>query len=173
MLANLYARLGRNAEAHERVIQLVDHDDHKVFDRRSEYWLLNMALLGDACVSVGDEARARVIYERAADVTNVNVVVGTAGIDGSFDRVLGRLAGLLSRWEDAEKHFATGRAREQHLKSPALVARTDVHHAEMLLRANRSGDLVRADELLSAAVATANGLGMRNLQRDIDHIRDR
>ena len=106
-----------------------------------------------------------------ADVTNINIVVGFAGCDGSFDRVLGRLAGLIGRWDDADAHFATGRALEERLQSPPLVARTDVHHAEMLVRAGRTGDRARADQLLAGAHSTAARLDMLDLLYEIEHLR--
>ena len=133
----------------------------------------SMSQLADACVSVGDVARARVLYDRMADVTNINVVVSVcAGCDGSFDRVLGRLAGLIERSDDAEEHFTAGRALEERLQAPSLVVRTDVHHVEMLLRAGRSGDRDRADQLLAGAHATATHLDMHDVLHEIEQLRN-
>jgi tetratricopeptide (TPR) repeat protein len=169
-LANLHARLGRTAEAHERVARIVDEDLDN-FDR-TDSWLVGMSQLADACAKFGDMARAEKLYKRMVDITNINIVVSFAGCDGSFDRVLGRLAGLLGNWADADTHFATGRALEQRLQSPPLVARTDLHHAEMLLRARRTGDATRADQLLTDAHATATRLDMHDVLQDIDQLRN-
>jgi hypothetical protein len=113
-LANLHARLGRVDEAADRVAAIVDSrlDD---IDRYSDFWLVAMSQTADACVTVGDAARAAVLYDRMADVTNINIVVSPCGCDGSFDRLLGRLAGLIGRWDDAEAHFACGRVLEERL----------------------------------------------------------
>ena len=84
----------------------------------------------------------------------------------------GRLAGLLTQWDDADTHFATARALEQRLQSPPLVARTDVHHAEMLLRSGRTGDATRADQLLTDAHTTATRLDMHDLLHPIEQLRN-
>jgi len=169
-LANLHARLGRVAEAADRVAAIVDGGLDGI-DRSSDTWLVSMSQLGDACVTVGDTSRAAVLYDHVTGVTNMNIVIGPCGCDGSFDRVLGRLAGLIGRWDDAEAHFATGRALEQRLEAPPLIARTDLHRAEMLLRSGRAGDTRRADELLGGATGTATRLEIHELLHDIEQLR--
>ncbi len=169
-LAHLHEELGKADEAHHRLARIVD-DMPEVFDREDANWFVGMQQLGDACASLGDEARAQVLYEQTSDVTNINVVVGGAGCEGAFDRVLGRLAGLIGRFDDADAHFATARARDERLESPPLVARTDVHHAEVLLRAGRPGDVERAQRLLDGAYATATRLEMVSLKRAIEELR--
>ncbi|HMK10154.1 MAG TPA: hypothetical protein VK461_01095, partial [Acidimicrobiales bacterium] len=171
MLANTHACLGRTPEAHDRIAEIVDRHLDGI-DRHSELWFAATSQLADACVMVGDEPRAQVLYDRMADVTDIIIVNSPSGCDGSFDRVLGRLAGLIGRWDDADTHFATGRALEERLQSPPLVARTDLHQAEMLLRARRPGDAARAEQLLSAAHATAVRLDMHDLLHDIETLRD-
>ena len=170
-LAHLHTRLDRVAEAHERVAWIVD-EGLETIDRYTDLWLVAMAQAADTCAATDDAPRAETLYGRMADVTNVNIVVGFSGCDGAFDRVLGRLAGLVGKWDDAEMHFATARALEQRLQSPPLVARTDVHHAEMLLRAGRTGDATRADRLLSRAHSTATRLEMHEVLQDIEGLRN-
>jgi tetratricopeptide (TPR) repeat protein len=169
-LANLHARLGRTAEATANVARIVD-EDLDTIARDTDLWLVALSQVADACAIAADVPRAEVLYERMVNVTNINVVVSFSGCDGSFDRVLGRLAGLLGRWDDAETHFATGRALEQRLESPPLVARTDLHHAEMLLRAGRTGDATRAARLITEAQAIATRLDLHDIRHDIEQLR--
>ena len=107
-----------------------------------------------------------------ADVTDTGIVISPAGCDGAFDRPLGRLAGLIGRWDDADATSRRAELSRNDSQAPPLVARTDIHHAEVLLRAGRTGDRGRADHLLASAHTTATRLDMHDLVHEVEHPRN-
>ena len=78
----------------------------------------------------------------------------------------GMLAACLSRWDDAERHFADALAMNERLGARPYVVRTRRAWASMLLDRNAPGDAARARDLIAAGRAEAETLGMaRELAR--------
>jgi hypothetical protein len=167
-LANVHALMGHTERTRARVERLMDQRlEH--LDRSGTLWFLATSQLADACASINDAERAAALYEHLAPIQHLNIVVGyCSACDGSYDRVLGRLAAVLGEWDKADQHFTDAHTIEDRLESPPLRARTDLHHAEMLLRAKRPGDAAHAHRLLTEAGSTAAELEMPLVQRDID-----
>jgi hypothetical protein len=75
------------------------------------------------------------------------------------------LAGILSRFDDADAYFASAAGTHDRIKAPAWLARTRLEWARMLLARRQPGDTDRARELLGQALATARELGLGNVER--------
>jgi predicted ATPase/DNA-binding SARP family transcriptional activator/class 3 adenylate cyclase len=96
------------------------------------------------------------------------LVVGAfaAWVPGSVSFYLGLLCTTVRDWPAAETHFATAAATLERVDAPIWLGRTRVEWARMLLARNEPGDDKRADELVSLALHTAEGLGLPILERD-------
>jgi hypothetical protein len=76
-------------------------------------------------------------------------------IEGAVVRPLGRLATLLGDYDRAERWFATGHDIHARLQAPYWTARGQLDQADLYLARRGHGDLERARELATIALATA------------------
>jgi DNA-binding SARP family transcriptional activator len=162
VLAQLLASLGRREEA-ERLLNELRPDgfDALAFDQE---WFFGMSLLADTAVLLRDRGAAEALCSRLTTWVDVHVSDQPEGFRGSLARDLGRLSALLEREDDAERHFRS--AIEANATSGALpwLARAKADYAQLL---RERGDHVRAAELLDAARATYESLGMQPYAREL------
>jgi len=128
---------------------------------RDANWLIALTLAAEVCAALGDDARARELYDLLAPHGGRNVLVGrAASCNGCASRLLGMLAGVLGEWDEAERRFFE--AREMHVRMGArpFLARTELAWAEMLLARGENGDDAAARERLAEAIVIADALGM-------------
>ena len=128
----------------------------------------SLALLAEACVALQDaEAGAR-LYTELAPAARHALVVGDGVLClGPAARVLGRLAGLLRRWEEAEVHFQRALALCVSLASPVWDARTRLDRARVLLARGRAEDRDRARGLLREADVAARRFGLVRIAQEV------
>ena len=86
---------------------------------------------------------------------------------GSAARYLGMLAATLGDWAAAEEHFAAALAMDEQLQAWPWLAHTKYEFALMLRARGRPCDHDRAAELIAAAAASAERIGMPALQQKI------
>ncbi|MBV9838087.1 MAG: AAA family ATPase [Solirubrobacterales bacterium] len=130
-------------------------------------WLPTIALLAEGASELRDAARAATLYRLLRGYEQRNVVVGLGALClGSVARYLGRLAATLGEIEQAERHFERALAAHQRLRAPVYVAHTQLDWAGAL------GPGERAAELLTAAAAIAEGLGLRSVAFRAAKLRD-
>jgi tetratricopeptide (TPR) repeat protein len=138
---------------------------------RDGTWISSMAQMADVCAALGDVDQAAVLYEALAPHAERAVVISFAyACDGSLKRHLGRLATVLHRWHDAERQLLEAIAHNIEMGARPLAALARYAYAEMLLSRRASGDSVRAREVLSAARATFEDLGMSSYRERADHL---
>jgi hypothetical protein len=77
------------------------------------------------------------------------------------------LAGTVGDWRAAEEHFAAALAMDERLKAWPWLAHTKHELALMLRARGRRRDHDRAAELVAAAAASAERIGMPALQQKI------
>jgi tetratricopeptide (TPR) repeat protein len=87
-------------------------------------------------------------------------------------RVVGRLATLLERYDEAEQHFEQALVANDKMGFQAWTAMTRLNYGDMLLRRNRSGDRDRAVALLQQAHDFAKQSGMGKVERDSEALLD-
>jgi DNA-binding SARP family transcriptional activator len=156
-LAHIHARLGRLADARAAVHELAPDDFAAVpFDQE---WFFGMSLLTETAVRLEEGDAAAALYRQLLPWSALHASDHPEGYRGSLSRDLGQLAALLERWDDAERHFEDALAMNAKAGALPWLAHTQADYARML-RA-RGGDDDRADELLSAAHATYEALGMQ------------
>lgn len=138
---------------------------------RDAFWLVAMLGTIEVCVSLADRERAAVLYRLVrpyADHFAVNVV-GTCV--SSIARGLGCLAGLLSDADEAKQHFESAIALESRLGARPLLAHSQHDYGAMLLQHDGKGDREKARQLLGAAHATFEQLGMQSFAERAGRLR--
>jgi DNA-binding CsgD family transcriptional regulator len=119
--------------------------------------------LADACVLVGDTRRGLQLYELLLPHEGDNAVTYSKQTFGPVALRLGKLATLLARWADAERHFATALERCELLCARAIRARVLLDHAGALAARGETDDRERIAAMLDEAAALCDELGMRSL----------
>jgi DNA-binding winged helix-turn-helix (wHTH) protein len=90
---------------------------------------------------------------------------------GCASRYLGLLATQLRCFGEAEQHFETALVVDRRLGAHAWEAHVRIDYARMLLRRAGTGDGARANELLRAARAAGEQLGIKRLVREAGELR--
>jgi hypothetical protein len=152
-VADLYAQLGRHAEARAEFEYFAATDFAE--PPRDWNWLLAMTLLAEVCAFLGDRARAAVLYEQLLPFANQNVtaVPGLTCI-GSTAYQLGLLAAALERPADAVAHFTTAARRNLEMGGLPYAAHVQRAHAALLVQRLEAG-AADADASQAAALLAA------------------
>lgn len=160
------AELGRPGEATTRMKELVSNDLALV--PRDGLFPASLALLAITAAAVGDEEAANVLLHHVVPYRGQVILVDISAVLAVADHFEAILLTTLGRLDEAEERFASARALEQRIRSRPLVARTDLAHAEMLLRRAGPGDHERARSLLVAARQSAADMGMEGVVRQAE-----
>jgi hypothetical protein len=119
----------------------------------------------------GDEARAATLYDLLLPYEDRCATVGVATARGSVARFLGLLATVLSRYDDAERHFEAALQMNARIRARVWVAHTQHDYACMLVARDGPGDRERATALAAQALATAREVGMKPLEAKLVELR--
>ena len=104
MLMILLADSDRTDEARSHFEAFASQDFANV--PRDSYWLATVVLLAEASVMLGDRQRAARLYDLLLPYADRNAAPGSGAVFlGAVAYYLGRLAALLTRWDDAMRHF--------------------------------------------------------------------
>jgi hypothetical protein len=135
--------------------------ERRLFDR-DPTGLLIVGASGWAAAVAGDADHARVVEEKLRHFTGL-IAYGGISEMGSVDGLLGRLAFVDGRHDEADGLFASGLALEDGFDAPVLAAYTRLWWARCLLERGADDDAARAQTLLTEAIATADRLGMTHV----------
>lgn len=153
---------GRDVEARAHFEHLA-RDDFRAL-RRDWNWLGTMAVATEVCVFLEDRERAAQMYQLLLPYESRLIVVGWCEVTyGIVARYLGMLARLLHRYDDAERHFEAALTTHVKMGARPLLAHTQYEYARMLCEHTPSTNQRSAKDLVAAAVATADLLGMNSL----------
>ena len=161
ILAGVYAELDRRAEARRDLESLARNDFSDL--PRDWMWLVNVSTLSEVVAYLGDAPRARLLYDPFVPYAQRCVGGYMPFCHGSASRPLGLLATTMERFDIAARHFEDALELNAKIRSPLWVAHTNHDYARMLVRRDQPGDREHALELLSAALATADELGLKAL----------
>ena len=129
---------------------------------------LTLSYLAEVCTRLGDVDRAERLYHLLLPYRDLAVIApATTVCCGSVARYLGMLAATLCDWAAAEEHFVTALAMDEQLQAWPWLAHTNHEFALMLRARARPQDHDRAAELIAAAAASAERIGMPALQQKI------
>ncbi len=159
-LITLAARSG-DFELARRELERFAGDDFSAIPRDVN-WVAGMSLIGEAIALVGDVDRAERAYDELLPYEGLVIVVARAvGCNGPVDRVLGLLAQVLGRLDDAERHLANSVEVATGMDDRPGMALCGLALAELLLAREGDGDREFALKLLSEVLGTAREMGAR------------
>jgi eukaryotic-like serine/threonine-protein kinase len=158
MLAHLYARIGRTADAKSILADLA-RDDFSAMPFEQE-WLLGISVLAETAALLADSDRAAALYRLLTPYGACNAMDLPEGMRGSVSRYLGLLASTMSRRDDAARHFEDALAMNERMGLRPWLAHTQADYARMLLTEDRRGDRERAEKLREAALESYRELAM-------------
>jgi tetratricopeptide (TPR) repeat protein len=162
-----FAGLDRREEALAQVAAVAEQGFASI--PRDALWEMAMVSFGRAVGHFDDPTHADELYELLVPFADRVCVLGGAVLClGPTSRILGMLARAGDRPDVALEHFGDALERSRALGSPPLVARTQLEAAKAHARRGAPGDEQAAEHLLDEARATADGLGMQKLGRDIE-----
>lgn len=130
---------------------------------RDGLWILHVCSLAEACLLVRDERRALQLYDLLRPHGGDNAVAYTQQPFGPVALRLAKLAVMLERWGDADRHFATALDRCEHLGARAIRARVLLEHASALAARGEGGDRERIAPMLEEAAGLCHELDMTGL----------
>ena len=103
-LAVMLAEIGDVEPARRELAALVDAGLEAIL--RGGVGVGGLTFAADACALIEDAALAAPIYEQLVAFAGQNTVLGSAvACYGAADRLLGALATVMRRWDDAERHL--------------------------------------------------------------------
>jgi DNA-binding winged helix-turn-helix (wHTH) protein/tetratricopeptide (TPR) repeat protein len=131
---------------------------------RDEHWLSAMVGTAEVAVALGDDERARAVYELLLPYADLNSLHDLLRADrGAVARYLGLVAAALGDVQRAADHYEAALELNERMGALPQIASTQADYAELLARRGRPGDRERAGELRAAARQTATRLGMARL----------
>jgi ATP/maltotriose-dependent transcriptional regulator MalT len=171
-LAFAYAETGHRAEAISQLEFLADDRFSRI--RRDCIWLATLSMLAQVIARFEVADHAGTLYELLQPYEGRRIVVGGAVLCfGPVSRVLGALARVQGRFDDALGHLDRALARVREDDIPPLEARVHLEIATVLHRRGQPGDEFRVASSLDEAEAIASKLGMTILLRDIENQREK
>ena len=157
-LALAYTHLDRRQEAAAIFEQLAADEFGRL--SRDEDWLVNLGLLSEVCVYLGDPTHAQTALTLLTPFVELNAVAAGELCLGCVARNAGRLAGLLGRRDEAKGHFETALEMNSRMGARPWLADTQADYAALLLGSPADGSGARARMLIDEAAATFEELGM-------------
>ncbi len=128
-------------------------------------WIL--AQCADVAAQVPHPRAAELLYAQLLPYADLAVGQGFNNFCvGAVAHWLGLLAATLERWDDAEGHFEAALEMNERMGARPWLANTQYEYARMLLARGHDADREKVRDLLTAAAATAEELGMPPLLRD-------
>ncbi len=165
-LAYIRSESGRETEARVEFTYWAEDNFATVPHRQDR--LVTFAYLVEMCTTWGDATRAIQLYDLLLPYKERNIVVGMAiGYLDTVAHLLGKLAMILGRYEEAQAHFEFALQRNIHMGARPRLAHAQYSYACMLLARNQPGDQESANILLDRALDTAQELGMDGLEEKI------
>src|SRR5262249_10657108 len=134
-------------------------------------WTYVLCRAGEVVSFLGDAARAATVYDLLLPYADRCATVGIAGLRGSVARFLGLLATVLSRYDDAERHFEEALQMNARIRARIWVAHAQHDYAGMVVARDGPGDRDRAAGLAAQALATAREVGMKLLEAKVVELR--
>jgi tetratricopeptide (TPR) repeat protein len=163
-LATLLAETGRPEDAREEFRRVAAESFRDIPDDGD--WMTTVALLADLAAELEEAQRAQELYDLLLPYAGLNVVIGVAAVClGPVDRLLGRLATVTGRHQEAERWFEAALAAAERLRSPVWLGHARVDFARGL-----GGRGVRVRRMLDDAREDAAALGLVKVAARADQV---
>ena len=161
-------QLGRLDEARTEFESLAEDAFARV--PRDWNWLASMFVLAEICVDLGDARNAEILYRLLQPYSARNAVLGWYHTYGSVACALGRLAGLLGRFDDARAHFETALAANARMRAATPLAHAQCELAKLLLARGEGDDAERARALLGSARRATEALNLVRVRQKLERL---
>jgi class 3 adenylate cyclase/tetratricopeptide (TPR) repeat protein len=161
-------QLGRLDEARMEFQSLAQDEFAQV--PRDWNWLASMFVLAEICVDLGEAKHAEVLYRLLAPYSARNAMLGYYHTYGSVAFALGRLAGLIGRFDEAKAHFETGLTANTRIRATAPLAHTECELAKLLLTRAEGDDAERAGALIASARRTTEALNLVRIKQKLERL---
>ena len=172
VMAFAYAQAERTEEARRQLEEFATANFDLPMDNT---WLTGMTAYAEAAVHCGDPKLAGPIFDLLAPWSDQWSTTGSTTGEGPVSRLLGGLATVLDRYDEATSYFAQSAAVSEQIEAKFLAAETDLAWGNMLVKRGAPGDAERARDLLhkahSAAVANGYGRIVRRAERALHALR--
>lgn len=139
---------------------------------RDGLWILHVVSLAEASVLLGDAERAEQLYTLLLPHAEDNAISYTQQPFGPVALRLGKIAALLGRWTDADRHFATALARCELLAARPIRARVLLEYATALAKRGEPADVGRVEAFLEEASQLCDELEMPDIGRRVAVFRE-
>ena len=157
-LAMFYCETDRVAEAREQIDTIRETGLDAPLNWTWTAYMVNLCRVAEY---LHDRELAAWVYERLLPIAEqMDMIIVVVVSTGSCALPCGILAGVLGRWDEAERHFERALAMNARFGARASVVRTQRAYGAMLLERDRPGDPERAARLIAAALTEADVLGM-------------
>ncbi len=166
-LCGVYLQTDR-AELCRPHVEAVAADDFAMVPRNAVF-LLTCSSVARIASQVGALAEAEAAYHYAAPFDDQFAWAGTT-YEYPIGIGVGSAAGALGWYDLAEQHFGHTLALCERAGAKTYLAATQIHWAEMLRQRDEPGDSERATEFASAALATAEHLGLAYIRARAERI---
>ena len=157
-LAVAHSEGGRTDEARDLLDELAAVD----FDVPEDVtWLTTMVSYSDAAIQCGDPRYAAPLFDRLAPWGDLWSTTMGPTVEGPVSLFLGGLASVLRRYDQADAYFAQSAASSERADAKYFGARTNLLWGKMLADRRGTGDIEKAQDLLTKAhlSGAANGYG--------------
>jgi hypothetical protein len=129
-----------------------------------------MAFLADCAADMGRDDAAALLYEKFSPYVSRFIFVGSID-EGGVARPLGRLATLLGRFDDAERHLLDAFELRERIGASYWTARTQLDLAELFVTRRGATDSDAALGQLQEVERSVERYGYRGLLPRIDRLR--
>jgi DNA-binding SARP family transcriptional activator/tetratricopeptide (TPR) repeat protein len=151
-IAGNYVETGRVAEAHHLVRRFAATGF--AHPPNPGDWLYTMTMYALAAAASRDAEIAGALFNRLVPFADQVPTTALSAFD-PVSHVLGQLATVIDRYEEADAYFARAAAFNDRAGAKFFVANTNLAWARMLLERDAPGDFERARDLLTAAHTVA------------------
>jgi hypothetical protein len=128
-------------------------------------WITAMVSYAEAAIECREPRYAAPLFDRLAPWADHLCTLGGVSAEGPVSHVLGGLAVILGRHDQAEEYFARAAAWSHQARATFFAARTDLSWGRMLAERQGPGDGEKASEFLTRAQATAAARGYATVER--------
>jgi DNA-binding SARP family transcriptional activator/tetratricopeptide (TPR) repeat protein len=158
-LAFLESELGELSSARLHLDELTAGDCEAI--PRDNLWLTATTLLSCVCARTGAEEHAAALEQKLRPLSGLCVVIPTAAWLGPIDRMLGCLAAVQGRPDEALADLERAAAACEHARSPVMLTVVRLDIANTLHARGATGDAEAARASARAALTGAERMGMR------------
>ncbi len=165
LIPHVFSELGRDEDARASFVALMREGLAGLPPENSRNTRISALLsISDACATVGDAAAAALLYDELARYADQWQVIGWgSAVFASVHSMLGALAAVGARWDEAEAHFEEAMLQHDRERAICAQARTLFQYARAVRRRGRRRDQERSRRLITRGLDLAQSHGLEGV----------